>query len=316
MDCRVKPGNDESEGNRRVAIVGEIGFARHRSTRAKIWRTGLRSRKAWFIAAITLGGLLAAIPAGVRAEDDAKLLATFCAAKDIKGSTCRNARGYQSGMVCDVKLGEDRYRGRFLADSTILVVRYESGCEAHATDNGGSVVFEADGDRVVFRGYQPGYPVNDCIAIPGNAEQGRLICLTGHIGQGILESGVAEMVFTREFDQAIKLAYDFLMTAEDATGAFGSNTVTCKETSKYFSLDGLRAGPRPDTVAVDAAYADGDTVRTACAQGFPRPAEVFGKLVPGDAYVPDGYEKNATFVIDLVTRKAVAEPAAGTAAPH
>ena len=276
----------------------------------------MRSRKAWFPAVIALGGLLAGLPGELRAQDDAKLLATFCAAREIQGSTCRNARGYQSGMVCDVKLGEERYRGRFLAGRSFLVIRYDSGCEAHATDNGGSVVFEESGERSVFRGYQPGYQASDCVTIPRDDKADRLVCLTGHVGQGDLESGVAEMVFAREFDSGIRLAYDFLITAEDTTGAYGSNTVTCKEPWKYFSLDHLRAGPRPNTVEVDAAYADGDTVRTACAQGFPHAAEVFRKLAPGDAYVPEGYEKNATLVIDLMTRKAEPKAAAGTAAPH
>jgi hypothetical protein len=114
----------------------------------------------------------------------------------------------------------------------------------------------------------------------------------------------------------IKLSYDFLMRAEDSTGAYGANTVTCKQPSKYFSLDKLRAGPRPDTVTVEVAYADHDIVRTACGKGFPRPAEVFGEPAAGDAFVPAGSEKNARFVIDLMTRKAAPEPEAAKAAPR
>ncbi|QWG22617.1 hypothetical protein KMZ93_22075 [Bradyrhizobium sediminis] len=41
--------------------------------------------------------------------------------------------------------------------------------------------------------------------------------------------------------------------------------------------------------------------------------EVFGELARGDANVPEGYEKNARFVLDLVTRKVV--PEAETAKP-
>jgi hypothetical protein len=98
--------------------------------------------------------------------------------------------------------------------------------------------------------------------------------------------------------------------AEDATGAYGSNVVDCKETSVYFGLAKLGAGPgrdTRDTVAVDIAHADKDTIATACTKGFPRPKEIFGELGPGEAYVPPGHEKKARFVIDLQTSKAVPE---------
>ena len=48
-------------------------------------------------------------------------------------------------------------------------------------------------------------------------------------------------------------------------------------------------------------------IRTACARGFPKPKETFGKLSPGDAYVPNGYAKRGAFIIDLVTRKVTAQ---------
>ena len=137
--------------------------------------------------------------------------------------------------------------------------------------------------------------------------QDRLVCLTGHMGQGHLESGLAEIVFAQDFSSGIKLSFDFFVTAADSSGAYGSNTVNCKERSSYFSLAKLGAGPRPGTVAVDIAHADADTIRTACGKGFPKPKEVFGELAPGDAYVPEGHEKNARFVVDLVTRKIVPE---------
>jgi len=66
-----------------------------------------------------------------------------------------------------------------------------------------------------------------------------------------------------------------------------------------------------DTVAVDIAHTDKDTIATACTKGFPRPKEVFGELGPGEAYVPPGHEKKARFVIDLQTSKAVPEAAFG-----
>ena len=48
-------------------------------------------------------------------------------------------------------------------------------------------------------------------------------------------------------------------------------------------------------------------IRTACARGFPKPKETFGKLSPSDAYVPNGYAKRGAFIIDLVTRTVTAQ---------
>jgi hypothetical protein len=56
-------------------------------------------------------------------------------------------------------------------------------------------------------------------------------------------------------------------------------------------------------VTVKAGYADAETIKKACSKAFPKPKQTFGKLARGDAYVPEGFEKRGTFVIDLVTRK-------------
>lgn len=259
--------------------------------------------------ALAFGGacLLATL---ARADDaDRALLSTFCDAANIKGSACTRAKGYPNAgnRSCDVKLSADRYRGRFIAaGNPLLVVNYESGCEAHATDNGGAVVFEQSDGKTIFRGFAPGSQANDC-AIVKSARQDWLVCLTGHIGQGILEGGVAQMALTQDYSKDIGISADFLLTAENSTGAYGANVVTCKERSKYFEVSDIKVGPRPQTVSVKASYADAGTIKKACGKGFPKPKEVFGKLSPGDAYVPDGYEKRGTFIIDLVTRKVTAQ---------
>lgn len=251
-----------------------------------------------------LGG--ACLPSPVFANDaDRALLLTFCDAADISGSACAKAKGYPDAgtRACDVKLTADRHSGRFVASGNpLLVVNYESGCEAHATDDGGAVVFEQSGGKAIFRGFAPGSRVNDCVALKGE-RQDRLACLTGHMGQGILESGVAQMVFTEGYNKDISIATDMLLTAEDSSGAFGANVVTCKEGPKNFELSDIKAGPRPQTVTVKAGYADTETIKKACGKGFPKPKQIFGKLARGDAYVPEGFEKRGMFVIDLVTRK-------------
>jgi len=251
-------------------------------------------------------GATCLVAAAARADDaDRTLLSTFCDAANIKGSACTRAKGYPNGgnRGCDVKLSADRYRGRFIAaGNPLLVVNYESGCEAHATDNGGAAVFEQSDGKTIFRGFAPGSQANDCVIVKSE-RQDWLVCLTGHMGQGLLEGGVAQMALTQDYSKDIGISSDFLLTAENSTGAYGANVVTCKERSKYFEVSDIKPGPRPQTVSVKASYADAATIKKACAKGFPRPKQIFGKLTPGEAYVPDGYAKRGTFTIDLVTRK-------------
>lgn len=257
------------------------------------------------VALALAGACLFASPA--RADDaDRALLSTFCDAADIKESTCTRARNYPDAgdRACDVKLTSDRHSGRFIAaGNPLLVVNYESGCEPHATDNGGAVVFEQSGGKTIFRSFQPGSQVNDCITLSRSAQQDWLMCITGHIGQGNLETGVAEFVFTQDYSRNVSISPDFLVTAVDSIRAYGANVVTCKERSKYFEISDIKAGPRPQTVTVTVRHADAATIGKACRKGFPKPKEIFGKLSRGEAYVPEGYEKRGKFIIDLVTRK-------------
>jgi len=254
-----------------------------------------------------LAAAFTASPALAQDGSDRALLATFCDAGNIKGSTCKRAKGYpdQQKRACDVKLSPARYSGKFTGGGrTLLVVTYSSDCEPHATNFGGAVLFEPAGGKYSFRGFLPGSQANDCVVLPKNEQQDFLVCTTGYMGQGHLESGVAQMVFTQDYSKNISIAPDYLMTAEDSTSAYGANVVTCNEPPpKYFGVSRIGAGPQPDTVAVTVDYADAATIRTACGKGFPKPKELFGTLSPGDAYVPPGHEKKGRVIIDLVTRK-------------
>ena len=254
-------------------------------------------------AALTFACLFAS---AAHADDaDRALLSTLCDADNIKGSTCTRARNYPNAgdRGCDVKLTADRHSGRFIAaGNPLLVINYESGCEPHATDGGGAVVFEQSEGKTILRGFQPGSQVNDCVTLKGE-RQDLLACLTGHVGQGIREGGVAQFVFTEGYSRDITVSPDFLMTTEDSIGAYGANVVTCKEGPKYFEVSDIKAGPRPQTLTVNVGYADAATIKKACGKGFPKPKQTFGKLSRGDAYVPEGYEKRGQFIIDLVTRK-------------
>jgi hypothetical protein len=250
---------------------------------------------------------LAATPALAQDTSDRILLATFCDAGNIKDDTCTHAKGYPASgkRNCEVKLLKDRFTGKFIASSNpLLVVNYDSGCEARANDDGGSAVFELVKGQYSFVGFQPGMRVNDCLTVPRSEKQDSLVCLTGHMGQGYLEGGVAQMLFARDYGKGIGIKYDFLLRATDSTGASGSNVVTCKKKPPaFFELSKFGAGPRKETVAFDATYADAEIFKTACGKGLPKPKEVFGTLAKGDAYVPPGFEKKGRVIIDLATRK-------------
>jgi hypothetical protein len=253
--------------------------------------------------------ILFAIPAHAQ-PTDRDLLSTFCDAAKIKGATCEGARGYYNaqGSLCEVKLGKDRYSGRFIAyGNRLLVVTYQSGCEAHATDFGGSVVFEEISGQFIFRNFRPGAVNHDCLVQSKSAQEDVLVCATGHLGQGVMETGVARIVFTRDFDGGVSSAPDFFFTAEDSVGAYGANVVNCKEGLKYFEISKVDKGPRPQTVTAETSFADAATIGTACGKGFPKPKETSGEISEGEAYVPKGFEKKGKFVVDLVTRKVVPE---------
>src|SRR5579859_3778209 len=97
---------------------------------------------------IVLSAALLASPAHAQVSDRT-LLSTFCNSADIKGKTCKRAKTYPNAPKsgCDVTLGANRHRGRFIASANyLLVLPYESGCESHATDDGGTVVLEQIGE--------------------------------------------------------------------------------------------------------------------------------------------------------------------------
>ena len=156
-----------------------------------------------FAIALAIGGALSFARPATAQVTDRLLLAAFCDLGNIEGSTCRKARQYPDAgsRACDVKLSQERYSGQFVAGVPLLVMAYESGCEPHATDGGGAVVFELAADKYVFRSFQPGSQTNDCVTLPNSTQQDVLVCITGHIGQGYLEGGVAQMIFTRNTTQ-------------------------------------------------------------------------------------------------------------------
>lgn len=247
------------------------------------------------------------LPAMAQADEtNLALLSTFCDAGKIHGASCERAKFYPDARTggCDVKLTPDRYSGKYLgAGDSLLVVRYESDCEAHVNDFGGFALFQRMRSTYSFRGFQPGMQGTDCLTFARSEREDVLICLTGHMGQGDLETRLAQVVFKEDQSKRIAMSLDFLVEAEDTMGAYGSNVVDCYGQTKYFGLSKLAAGPQPNTVTLEVSYADAETIRTACGKGFPKPEETYGELAAGEAYVPEGYEKQGKMIINLATRK-------------
>jgi hypothetical protein len=249
---------------------------------------------------------LASIGDHASAQDlTSALLRQICDTKDIRGNECAKARDYPDGKECNVKLGDDRHVGKFIASQTVLIVHYESDCEAHANNFGGSIVFEQAGESYTFNSYQPGQVFTECASLARSAQQDRLVCLTGHMGQGFLESTISEVVFTRDFSKSISASLDVLVTATDSVGAYGVNRVECKETRVLFGFSKLERGSVPDTVLVTVEYADRAVITQSCRRGAPRPKGVTKgvRFDRGEAFVDPKAVKTGRFSLDLGKRQ-------------
>jgi hypothetical protein len=85
------------------------------------------------------------------AQTDTQLLRQFCETKHIRARECLNAKNYRHHRVCNVKLTGMRHAGRFVSpQTTVLLVGYNSDCETHANEWGGSIVFEREHHEYIF----------------------------------------------------------------------------------------------------------------------------------------------------------------------
>ncbi|MGJ5180918.1 hypothetical protein ACQR16_23135 [Bradyrhizobium oligotrophicum] len=251
--------------------------------------------------------LCGAFIGGARAAPtDRELLLQFCAPKAIAGTTCKEAKSYPAveERPCNVTLLPYRQEGRFLAGANpLLLVSYGSDCEAHVNNFGGVAVFEKVGSGYEFLSFQPGMGLNECVIAAKDGAQDVLVCLTGGMWQGVVESGIARVGFTSGSDGSFDMSFDLLLQAEDTTSAYTSNVVTCSEQLNYFGLSKLARGPRPGTVVAKVHYADRETIEKACAKAFPIPKDAEERgLRPGQAYVPTPNAKSGSVLIDISTR--------------
>jgi hypothetical protein len=240
-------------------------------------------------------------------KNNGALLTHFCAPGDIKGSNCLRAKDYPNGDACNVDLGEETpIEGRFISPGIVTVlVRYGSDCEAHATENGGSVVFERTASGLRFLGYQPGLVFESCATVAAEEAQDRLVCITGHMGQGYLETGIAEVLFARK-DKDLNTDLKYFQRATDSVGANGANAVKCKSKFAWLGFSNAKPGPGPATVLVEAEYADADAIRRACARNAPK-TKASAPAPTGEAFIRDSDIRKARFVLDLASRALMAE---------
>ena len=250
-------------------------------------------------------------------DESRSLLPLICEERNIVANYCKQARNYPGGNECPVELQPNRFEGRFLsANSLTIIVGYLSECEPHANNWGGSLVFEKQGRAITFIGYLPGFVVVGCTPITKSAGKENLICTTSYSGQGHLITTVGEAEFTQDTKGTVEVSYDSIEKADStlvemadstlvemADSTLGVNSVNCNADFQIFNLRSPKPGPAPDTVIVEASYADAATIRRACApDAEPLKIQTLSPPPPGEAYI-DERDTSGQLIVDLTTRK-------------
>jgi hypothetical protein len=256
-------------------------------------------------------GMLAA--AAVQAAPmDGKLIRQFCEPLDIHHWTCKVAKGYpaQDNGVCEVTvISSTAVTGHFVdPSSTVMVVGYDSPCEAHVNNFGGSLLFADEGKGFGFKGYQPGVTGDACLAVPQAGGVDKLVCQTSYMGQGVLESGIEEVEITRDVSASYAAAVRMVATATSTAGAYGGDTVDCSS-SEPMQMIMLSLPPQAASgtrVKVEADYADQAAVKKAC-NAKPRAQGTDGMAVPDGQALLKGHTPHGIFNLDLVSGTLVPE---------
>lgn len=272
------------------------------------------SRLSFAAAALFLtASLTAALAAPKRSADKRAILAAICEKGQIRKGACRKARGYPEGRSCDIALTGEGGEGRFLGGDTVyLVAGYTSGCEPHASNWGGSLIFErGERRKLMFRGYQPGMAISGCLITARSIGGDRLICTAGWMGQGYESETIGEVVLKTDAPDAVTAELQDLLLAGRSEDAVGVNAVECDKPVAFFHFAELTAGPSPETIALEAVYADEPLIKTLCAK--PGRNAALGSELPQDnqAYIAKNQQRKGRFVYDLVKRALISTEAAG-----
>jgi hypothetical protein len=250
------------------------------------------------------------VPAAAQSLSEARqFLRHICAPKNISGAKCKVARmypGHPAGS-CDVDVSNSQpVAGRFLAAGSVLViVGYGSGCEPHASNWGGSLLFERTAGGYAFKDYLPGLVTDQCIvAAAGGGQADRLICRSGSMHQGYAGSFVSEVVLSSNKG---KVSFDLkpLFAAESSEGAYETETVDCRKSDQeqFFGLSDLRLAPGGQALTVRAILATPAMVQAACAVPRARWSGDARELVPEGLAPFTAKPAETTLTLDLATSR-------------
>ena len=259
-----------------------------------------------------------AVNAGPKSAADKKaILAAICQKGQIRKGMCRRARDYPEGRSCDIGLTGEGGEGRFLVgdDTSYLVAAYTSGCEPHANNWGGSLIFERGKRRkLAFLVYQPGMAVKDCLTMARADGGNRLVCAAGWMGQGYQTEMIGEVVLKKDTDGKVTAGLEERISASRSEDARGANSVECGKPVMFFGFGKLMPGPSPESIMVQTDYAPEPLIRMLCAK--PDRNAVLGTEPPLDneAYIAKKQELKGWWIYDLAKRELL--PAEKTPAPQ
>ncbi len=260
----------------------------------------------------SLGIVTSAAAAPKSSADKRAILSAICEKGQIRKGACRRARGYPEGRGCDIGLTGEGGEGRFLGDDAVyLIAGYTSGCEPHANNWGGALIFSrGDRGKLTFLGYQPGMAVTDCLVTMRSGGGERLVCQSGWMGQGYESETIGEVALTKGAEGKIAADLQPLLSAGRSEDAVGVNAVECDKPVTFFGFKDVAAGPSPETIAVQADYADAPLIKSLCAR--PGRNATLGLTPPQDneAYIAKQQQMKGRFVYDLAKRELLPADAA------
>jgi hypothetical protein len=275
----------------------------------------LRITAPFSVALAVLGIVTSAAPAAAASTstaDKRAILSAICEKGQIRKGACRRARGYPEGRRCDIGLTGEGGEGRFLGDEAVyLVAGYTSGCEPHANNWGGALIFSRGaGGKLTFLGYQPGMAVTDCLVMARSGGGERLVCQAGWMGQGYASEIIGEVVLTQGTEGLVAADLQPLLSAGRSEDAVGVNAVECDKPVTFFSFKEVTPGSAPETIAVQADYADAPLIKSLCAKPGRNATLGFAPPQDNEAYIAKQQEMKGRFVYDLAKRELLPTDAA------
>jgi clan AA aspartic protease (TIGR02281 family) len=135
----------------------------------------------------------------------------------------------------------------------------------------------------------------NCITFKRSNIYDELYCIDGYMGQGIMSTELVRVTFA--FSEAqLHITEHAIVGGVDSSGHYGALDISCDGRDQYFSVDHLRSGLLPRTIAFDVAYADEALVRAACSSTAPPPEGAIGKPLEGHAFLDSRSQLTAQYL--------------------